>query len=62
MKRYINEPLDILDVENLCDYCPLDDGSKHARFVPNSISIGCEGCCCEEAYENYIASFIEDEE
>lgn len=51
MKKSIEE----LDTE-LCNYCPLDEWRKGTNFMGS-----CEGCKCDEAYENYLVQ-EEDEE
>lgn len=49
--KTINNVDDLSD--DLCLYCPLDDGEKGTHGVPNGY-ISCEGRCCQEAYEMYI--------
>lgn len=44
--------------DDLCLYCPLDDGEKGTHGVPNGY-ISCEGRCCQEAYEMYIEEWTE---
>ena len=46
--KTINNVDDLSD--DLCLYCPLDDGEKGTHGVPNGY-ISCEGRCCQEAYE-----------
>ena len=54
--KTINDVDDLSD--DLCLYCPLDDGGKGTRGVPNGY-ISCEGRCCQEAYEMYIEEWTE---
>ena len=44
--------------DDLCLYCPLDEGEKGTHGVPNGY-ISCEGRCCQEAYEMYIEEWTE---
>ena len=50
MKLKTQEELD----ETLCKYCPLPDECKGAYNTPGSLSVGCEGSDCKEAYEFYM--------
>lgn len=54
--KTINNVDDLSD--DLCLYCPLDDGEKGTHGVPNGY-ISCEGRCCQEAYEMYIEEWRE---
>lgn len=50
----MGNPKDIEDLEDdLCEHCPLDEEFRGAR----SPHYNCEGCRCEEAYENYLEDF-----
>ena len=47
--------------DELCEHCPLE--KKGSYHTPNSLSAGCEGSSCNEAYEIYLeecASEIEE--
>lgn len=55
MKIRMKKPIEELD-EELCEYCPCTDYGS-AKVNTGSWNL-CEGCRCEEAYQNYL----EDEE
>lgn len=44
--------------DGICDYCPLDEDRKGSHGTPNGY-ISCEGCACDEAYENYLEEVAE---
>jgi len=48
---------DMLD-DNLCNYCPLPDGSKGVHCYGGH-PVMCEGCCCGDALERWKEEEIE---
>ena len=45
--------------EELCEYCPCTDyGSVQINTAPWNM---CEGCCCDDAYNEYL-DYCGDEE
>lgn len=41
--------------DKLCEYCPLD--KRGAYSLPGGFQAGCEGKCCDEAYQEYLNKF-----
>ena len=46
--------------DDLCEYCPLENGGVYLRGDGNSI--GCEGSRCDDAYDLYVELMHEQEE
>ena len=42
--------------EELCDYCPLEEWKKGYTSMHS-----CEGCRCDEAYQNYLDDEDDDD-
>lgn len=38
--------------DKLCDYCPLE--KKNVYSTPGGSTAGCEGSCCDDAYDAYL--------
>lgn len=56
-KRTLEQAQDELG-ENLCTFCRCTDyGSAKINTGPWNL---CEGCACEEAYENYLENHEEE--
>jgi hypothetical protein len=47
--------------EELCNYCPLPEGSNKMCCY-GGLPFSCEGSRCDEAYEAYLESEDDDEE
>lgn len=45
--------------EELCSFCPLDEGARGVKCYGGSI-VMCEGSRCSEAYDNYLDQLEED--
>lgn len=56
------KPLDMEELgEDLCKWCPLDEYLQGSKLHPNG-HYSCEGCRCQEAYEQYLEDFSEKSE
>lgn len=54
----VSNPPDITGDTDFCDtYCPLE--SKYSSGPNGSM---CEGCCCEDAWDNYLEDYAEQNE
>ena len=47
--------------EDLCDYCPLPEGSHGIHCYGGEPEMCIDSGCCEVAYANYLEELEEDE-